>query len=235
MDLSSGNFSRRTPSGGRLKEVEIIELSRFGEQIARAHPEWFPAGFKKISAVDTPDFFAWYDGEGRYYLSTSDRQMPGFAPALQLKMALEKHAVKILWHEMQHGRQPKLSHLNPVDSTLLEAITQFVARHTYHELLATMGRASVHQVAIIENGHAYPEATQNWTWLLDQLGVDRLMAVIEVGALLTRTTTASLRDDLAMWLAARSGKEKKSLKRLFQSLGFPDIRDFAAKAAYVRE
>ena len=135
MDLSSGNFSRRTLSGGRLREVEIIELSRFGEQIARAHPEWFPAGFKKLGAVDAPDFFAWYDDEGRYYLSTSDRQMPGFAPALQLKMALEKlrdgaplsfdeeYAVEILWHEMQHGRQPRLPHLNPVDSTLLEAIT----------------------------------------------------------------------------------------------------------------
>ncbi len=246
-DLADPLFSRRGPGGLRMKEVEMKDLSEFGQHLADTNPEWFPSGFKQLVAVDTPDFFAWYDDDGGYYLSTSDRQMPGFSPALELKKVLEKtnspeslsfngeYAIETLWHEMQHGKQKKFQQLNQVDSNLLEATTQFIARHTYHKLLELIGHTSTHQTEIIENGYAYPEVTRNWMWLLDRLGVDRRIAVNDLDLLLTQATTVSLRDDLAQWLADQSGKDKESLKRLFRAIGFQDIRDFAAKAAYIRE
>lgn len=218
---------------------ELAAVQRKMLEIAKDKAEWFPAGFEGVYAVARDDLFAATAGNAIYF-SVEDKLVAGFRPAIDLASAFtkakdggqltfnEEYAVESLWHEIKHMTyRHETVPTKPVTRTVMDASVQFVARHSYPELLHELGLHGTNQAEISVAGYAYDVEVANYRQLLKQLKIDadRAAAVID-NALKNNADTNALIMELASALAEESGiadsRIEYGLKQLGRVSGFSE-------------
>ena len=200
-----------------LSENDRELLQAVSKELAFKRSEWLPKGKLNIEPVDMPSGFAQtLTDKGIIKLSTNDAEMTGFIPAKNFISALrkiavgdkllfdEEYSVEIVWHEFLHLRTPNIE-----GTYINETITQFVARHSYQELLKTIGvNMPIHQQDILAGGYAYKENINNFRYTLSRFGIDELRAAEELQNIYLKSGN-ELRSNVSEWLSSYNGKSRK--------------------------
>ena len=177
--------------------------------------------------------------DGRFMLSEKDFSLgngKSFNPAKNLKSAWnklaegksltweEEYACESLWHEITHNRQ-KRSYL-PNKSTklnIMEVVTQWTARRTYHEMLEELGGSAEHQKDIIKNGLGYGTSIRRFDRLLSALSVKDGDLLPLLQELIREKPTAEYAADVCATLARLSGVKKREIRTALSAIKEPYI------------
>lgn len=177
--------------------------------------------------------------DGRFMLSEKDFSLgngKSFNPAKNLKSAWnklaegksltweEEYACESLWHEITHNRQ-KRSYL-PNKSTklnIMEVVTQWTARRTYHEMLEELGGSAEHQKDIIKNGLGYGTSIRRFDRLLFALSVKDGDLLPLLQELIREKPTAEYAADVCATLARLSGVKKREIRTALSAIKEPYI------------
>jgi len=136
----------------------------------------------------------------------------------------EEYACESLWHEITHNRQ-KRSYL-PNKSTklnIMEVVTQWTARRTYHEMLEELGGSAEHQKDIIKNGLGYGTSIRRFDRLLSALSVKDGDLLPLLQELIREKPTAEYAADVCATLARLSGVKKREIRTALSAIKEPYI------------
>ena len=117
--------------------------------------------------------------------------------------------LQALWHELTHLRTKDIfkffSQLSPTDQLLLETITEFIARHTYHEFFETLrpGTKPNYQKEIIEKSLGYQTEVRRFRYVLKKFEINEKEAVKELESILFEDGE-NLRRRLIDWLSTKA-------------------------------
>ena len=182
------------------------EMKAVIKQIATVRPDLFSRGFEgtsilksksylmQVSTLYNPKTKQW-SSQTALSISTHDFSLSGtvYNPVEQLRGALsslrsgtaltfdQEYAIEALWHEILHARSATPPRkLKDYQVREMETLNQFVARHTYSELLGLFGVSPVHVEAILEKGYGYKEWVANFRAKLKSLGIAEEQAVADL-------------------------------------------------------
>lgn len=155
-----------------------------------------PNGIREINYVHA-DYFMSTDGQGTFWISDLTRDLSNFrgpkdfTPSRLLEDGLkalgrrqlsfdEEYSLECFWHECVHNLQvaPRdigsfYSSNYPSSRVIMETLTQWTARRTYHQMLDALGgfRPS-HQAEIVQRGYGYQTWVRNLDNLIREMGID---------------------------------------------------------------
>lgn len=180
------------------------------------------AGITKVTVKKTNAYFMATDCQGSILLSNHTfRWKTEFNPARALKDAWnnlakakplswnEEYAIESLWHEITHNRQ-KLGHLGVGETPqrrVMEIFTQWTARRTYPEFMASLGGKASHQADIVKNGLGYGLRISNFDRLLQSLGIADKDLLPHMLRIMENTSRTQYDAELKELLAKLSGKD----------------------------
>lgn len=172
--------------------------------------------------------------DGRFMLSEKDFSLSNgksFNPAKNLKSAWnklsagkpltweEEYACESLWHEITHNRQ-KRSHL-PGKSTklnIMEIVTQWTARRTYHLMLEELGGSAGHQKDIIRNGLGYGTSVKRFDKLLSALSVKDGDLLPMLQNIIREKPTSEYVAEVCSVLSQLSGAKKRDIQSALSAI-----------------
>ncbi len=201
-----------------LSDSDKQLLIDVGRSLSNTRSEWFPVGFSGFVFNKSLNGFAESPDGKAIHLASNDSQIKGFIPAQQAASALKKiannqplvfyeeYVIEIIWHEILHIRTPDITKATAV----METVTQFVARHTYKELLDTLsGIKPKHFDEILQSGYGYRTSVENFRYALRRLQIDETAFAKELYMIYLQS-----RDDVRSRTASLMGihSEKSSAK-----------------------
>lgn len=192
-----------------------------------------------VNFVDARYFMA-TNSQGRYSLSTRTwSSLNNFCPAKDLKSAWnkiargqpltfnEEYCIESLWHETVHNRQrPTSAGANPSRTrTIMETVTQWVARRTYTGFLTKLGGNATHQPQIISGGYGYSGWIRRFDRFLGALGVkDEAALLAHLETVIKNNDRKKYQKDVTDYLFRnQAGKaDKKAINEILKNLDKPD-------------
>ncbi|SMC28538.1 phage putative head morphogenesis protein, SPP1 gp7 family, partial [Desulfacinum hydrothermale DSM 13146] len=186
-DLADGSTSGPLPVRSRSDMVDLIR-DRIGPML--------PHGVRDVRFADAR-FLMGTDSRGVFIVSTRTRDLTRvggpaeYRPDRLLESGLralgrrrlsfdEEYALESFWHECLHNMQQEAldraafyAKRFPDSRVLMESVTQWTARRTYHQMLDALGgyRAQAQQ-EIIQRGYAYKHWVRNLDALIERAGID---------------------------------------------------------------
>lgn len=179
------SFRRMIP--GLLGEMPVKtwdDLNAVMERFAQDFPGYFARGFEGIRVVKGNYFMATFTDRGLINISKTEIE-PGYVPARDILRAFQKisngekltfneeHAIESLWHEIMHNtsKRPTKIDRQDVNGKMMEVLNQFIARHTYDQMISILGGQAQYKEAILERGYGYGDWITNFRTLLRYLGI----------------------------------------------------------------
>lgn len=131
----------------------------------------------------------------------------------------EEYACESLWHEITHntqtrGRMPRKS----AKECMMEVVTQWTARRSYHEMIEALGGKSLHQDDIIKNGLGYGIYLKRFDRLLSLLKIKDDELLMRLQYLISSLSTPEYFEEVENMLAELSGKNKSAIKRALSNI-----------------
>lgn len=211
---SEGSLTERFPVR-KASDVEPL-LQAFHAE----NPTVLPHGVKSVEFTRASYLLA-TDGKGKFYVSAKPTDT-GYNAKASLVSALKKigrsdkltydeeYAVEGLWHEMLHNRQKGAEPVGKygLASISNETLTQFLARHTYPDLLTRLGGSAAHQELVVGTGRGYRSWVANFRALLDHLGINERDAIGRLKHLHENAKTSTMPKSLAQELAVLAGRHE---------------------------
>jgi len=120
----------------------------------------------------------------------------------------DEESLLSLWHEFTHLRTKNLFNVYGTEHRYvrdwIETVTEFIARHTYHEFLNMLrpGAKPAHQKEIIENGRGYQGFIERFRFLLKTFRINEKEAVKELEAILFEKVD-NIFERLVEWLGTK--------------------------------
>lgn len=139
----------------------------------------------------------------------------------------EEYCIESLWHETVHNRQTPTSAgaERSVTRTIMETVTQWVARRTYAGFLAKLGGKAAFEQQVIKNGYGYSARIRHFDRLLDAMGVaDEAALLAHLENIIKNNDRKKYQKDLADYLFNnQAGKaKKKDINTMLQNLNEND-------------
>lgn len=122
---------------------------------------------------------------------------------------LEEYSIESLWHEITHNRQNHFKYgLNAERRRIMEIVTQWTARRTYSEFLASLGGKAKHLESIKKDGLGYGKWIRNFDKLLNTIGVNEKILLPFMHTLIDGHNTLEYTENLVDFLVKTTGKDK---------------------------
>ncbi len=102
---------------------------------------------------------------------------------------------------------------------LMETVTQWIARRTYHDMLAAMGGKPVHQAKIIAEGYGYKPWVLNFDALLAKLEIEDANILSDVRKMVETQDRLYYTEALSELLGEMAGKEPAKIRQVLQEIG----------------
>lgn len=166
-----------------FKDEKSIE--KVMKAISERRKEWFQKGFSGIEVTERIQIMSTVQDRGLLLISPKavDIKLGGqsirWRPIQELLQAFrklkegkeliisEEAAIQALWHEILHFRAEKPFAIKPSKDDLLfmETLNEFVARHTYDELLKLFGARPKFKAEFVKNCIGYQLLVEKFTEL----------------------------------------------------------------------
>jgi len=231
-------------ASAKLKPTSIKEISHIQskmERIVSEHPEYFPRGYKGITAVSREHAYMSTDINGDIIVNfATDKN--GFNAGESLVSAFDKikkgvklteheeYSVEVLWHEVLHNKSKNTAVLPDINSpsgfsrTVAETVNQLVARHSYNDLLKQLGSSAKHKAWVLDNGYGYKEMVSNLRALISKAGINEKAFVREANKVLMEDYTDI--DVKIKGLLKRMYKGDKDVARVFDMIEVDNFSRF---------
>lgn len=226
----------------KLKPTAIKDISDIQsnlEHIVSEHPEYFPRGYKGITAVSREHTYMSTDINGNIIVNfATDKN--GFNPGESIVSALDKikkgsklteheeYSIEALWHEVLHNKSKNTANLPDLHSALgfqrvvAETVNQLVARHSYDNLLKQLGGIAKHKKWILDNGYGYKETVSNLRSLISKAGINEKAFVREANKILMEDYT-----DIDVKIRGLLQRMYKGTKNVGEAFDKIEIKDFS--------
>ncbi|MFI3271835.1 MAG: phage minor head protein [Pseudomonadota bacterium] len=185
--------------------------------------------------VTTDSYFMATYCDGRFLLSNRTFKLgngKNFNAAQELKNAWnklasgekltwnEEYSLESFWHEVVHNTQTRGS-MSRGSSKLcmMEVVTQWTARRSYHEMIESLGGKAIHQADIIKNGLGYGSYIKHFDRLLEVLSVDDRDLFPRLQNVIQQQKTPEYLGAVEQILVDFSGKKKSAIKRSLANIG----------------
>ncbi|MEW5804924.1 MAG: phage minor head protein [bacterium] len=215
------------PKGLPVKKYDDIE------PVIRDRLEgYFKRGFKGIE-YNRKSYFLATDCNGKISVSGKTWEAKDFNPKQELLSAMKKlgredltfneeYALEGLWHEITHNQEilgvPPSYKYSP-RAVLMETMTQFVARHTYPEMLKTLANAdAIHQAEIISSGYGYAGWVARFRELVKSIGLDETGIVNDIRRIIQNTPMYDYLEPVSRLLADKSGGSVNAIRNALLNL-----------------
>jgi SPP1 gp7 family putative phage head morphogenesis protein len=131
----------------------------------------------------------------------------------------EEYAIESLWHEITHNTQV-YAYLgkDTIKRRVSEIVTQWTARRTYPDFLKSLGGKAAHLESIKLEGIGYGHSITLFDRLLAVLKIDEAAMLAEMKRLLGQVRRDTYQKELAAFLAKRSGRDKKTIKKAISAI-----------------
>lgn len=231
-------------ASAKLKPTSIKEISHIQskmERIVSEHPEYFPRGYKGITAVSREHAYMSTDINGDIIVNfATDKN--GFNAGESLVSAFDKikkgvklteheeYSVEVLWHEVLHNKSKNTAVLPDINSpsgfsrTVAETVNQLVARHSYNDLLKQLGSSAKHKAWVLDNGYGYKEMVSNLRALISKAGINEKAFVREANKILMEDYTDI--DVKIRGLLKRMYKGNKDVEGVFDMIEIDNFSRF---------
>lgn len=220
-------------------------------------PDLFHRGYvgvKVVKPADFPDnkdnpFFMATNSRGVIYLMDHTfKHLDNLNPAKDLFAAMDKirrgkkldfnqeYSVESLWHEILHNRARGKVELpeHDFDRTVMEAVNQYVARHTYPDFLLRLGGFENYGPRVLKDGYGYSYMVRNLQTIIKASGLDENKAVEALQQVNVYKSWRGHKYAVADALAQVFGKESWS-RQFLQTLFLLEEDDPNLLAQRVRE
>jgi SPP1 gp7 family putative phage head morphogenesis protein len=201
-DKNSSNTNNDSIDLTQFKSINSDVVKKVIEDFANKFPENFATGLKEVNIKKTDGFMmqhsAFVDmatmkrkGGSILTISSHNFEMPEhFNPLNELMAGMEaikdgrqltfnqEYAFEALWHEILHAKtNTKFYRLTSSQVRSMETVNQFVARHTYPQLIEAFGGNASNQDKILEDGYGYKSWVKNFRSDLKKKNIDEKKAV----------------------------------------------------------
>lgn len=177
---------KRMPSlFDELQEIDFKDessIEKIMKAISERKKEWFKEGFTGIEITNKVQIMATQSRRGILLMSPKavDLKLGGDTIRWSIKQELlqafrklkegkdlmisEEAALQALWHEILHFRAERPFIIKPPQDSLyfMETLNEFVARHTYDELLKLFGTKPRFKAELIKNGVGYQQYVEKF-------------------------------------------------------------------------
>lgn len=214
---------------------DYADLHKLMQDYAQNNPSAFVNGYTSVTESTGQTFFMATDPlTGRIGVNNAAFSgSGGINPSIDLISGLQKirqqqaltfneeYSLESLWHEINHNRAKKYVPLPKGSSnhTCMEALNQFVSRHTYDDFVKSLGGTATHKAAVLENGYGYDIAVKNFRSLLDAVGVKEEAHLPGFEKILFDKSHNRMKDNLASYISKASGKPKNDIGMILDQIG----------------
>lgn len=209
----------------RFPVKRVGDITTLLKEYDKEYPGMFQRGFKKIETRKSGDAAGYTDSHG--LIGVLNRSVYGgetlanYNPAESLISGLQKiekgkdlsfgeeRSIKTLWHEILHNsakgwRDPRLR--TSADTTYMEALNDFVARHTYPTFLESLGGYEAFGEKILSNGGGYDLIVGNLREVLRVTGINEMKALSPLSEVSFKADWIGMNKEIAKTLADLNGK-----------------------------
>lgn len=134
----------------------------------------------------------------------------------------EEYSLESFWHEITHNQQTRGA--MPRGSSkhcMMEVVTQWTARRSYHEMIEELGGKAIHQADILKNGLGYGSYLKRFDRLLEVLNVNDKDLLPRLKGVIGNNTTPEYLGEVEKILTELSKKKKSAIKRSLANIGKP--------------
>ena len=180
----------------RIPVKNYDDITTLLKEYDKENPGIFQRGFKSFKTLKSGDAVGSTDSHGNIWALNKSvyggPDLEKYNPAAALKSALKKinsgddltfgeeRAVKTLWHETLHNRAKgwvDRSIRTDTDTAYMEALNDFVARHTYPEFLEYLGGYEAFGEKILTLGGGYDVTVNNLREVIRVTGISESEAL----------------------------------------------------------
>jgi len=181
-------------------QITATHAKKLLSEYASKFPEGFSYGFEALKFLKSQSYMMQHSitvnrmtglPSGKTIITISTNTFRnGFNPAAEFINGLnaikqgkeltftQEYAFESLWHEILHAKtRTKRTGLTALQREHMETVNQFVARHTYPQLIEAFGGKATNQQKVLDEGYGYSSWIKNFREKLANNGIDEKKAV----------------------------------------------------------